>query len=198
MTGWSILAPAITGRSNVLPPENLLESERLFYRPFTADDLEWLIEMRTPEPVARYLGGSRMQNRESLTKRTPFYLECHEKFGFGMCVMGLKETGELIGTSGLQPLEDTGDIEVGYNMSEQYWGKGYGTECCMAWLRFGFKEKGLDRIVAVALPDNRASWHIMEKCGMSYEKTEQHYGNECVFYAITRDEFERLHPTVNA
>jgi len=172
----------------------MLESERLFYRRVTADDLEWLIAMRTPEPVARYLGGSRMQNREALTKRMPFYIECHEKFGFGMAIMGLKETGELIGTSGLQPLEDTGEIEVGYNMSEQYWGKGYGTECAMAWLRFGFEKAGLDRIVAVALPENRASWHIMEKCGMRYEKTEKHYGSECVFYAISKDEFQRLHP----
>jgi ribosomal-protein-alanine N-acetyltransferase len=172
----------------------MLESERLFYRPFTADDLEWLIGMRTPEPVARYLGGSRMQNREALTKRMPFYIECHKKYGFGMSVMGLRGTGELIGTSGLQPLEDTGDIEVGYNMSEKYWGNGYGTECAMTWLRFGFKKCALDRIVAVALPENRASWHIMEKCGMKYENTAEHYGNECLLYAISKDEFRRLHP----
>ena len=49
---------------------------------------------------------------------------------FGCTAMGLRSTGELIGTSGLQPLEDTGEIEVGYNMSERYWGQGYGTECC--------------------------------------------------------------------
>jgi RimJ/RimL family protein N-acetyltransferase len=176
-----------------LPPENILESERLFYRPFTADDLEWLIEMRTPEPVRRYLGGERMQNREALTKRMPFYIECHEKFGFGMAVMGLKETRELIGTSGLQPLEDTGEIEVGYNMSERFWGHGYGTECARAWLKFGFDKAGLERIVAVAHPDNIGSWRVMEKCGMTFEKREEHYGIECLFYAISKDDFHRLH-----
>jgi ribosomal-protein-alanine N-acetyltransferase len=59
----------------------------------------------------------------------------------------------------------------------------------MAWLAHGFEKCGLGRIVAVAYPENTGSWKIMEKCGMTYQTTELHYGIECVFYAITRDEF---------
>jgi hypothetical protein len=29
----------------------------------------------------------------------------------------------------------------------------------------------------------------MEKCGMKYEKTETHYGMECAFYAVSKEEF---------
>ncbi len=115
----------------------MIETERLTLRKFTPDDLPWLIEMRSPEPVNRYLGGPAMQNPESLAVRLKFYIDCYDKFGFGNCVMGLRTTGELIGTSGLQPLEDTGEIEVGYNLSEKYWRQGYGYECAMAWLAFG-------------------------------------------------------------
>jgi RimJ/RimL family protein N-acetyltransferase len=61
----------------------ILETERLIMRPITQDDLPWLIEMRTPDAVNRYLGGPEMQNAEALTKRMPFYLECHEKYGYG-------------------------------------------------------------------------------------------------------------------
>ena len=67
----------------------------------TPEDLPWLIEMRTPDAVNRYLGGTKMQNAESLTKRLQFYMDCYAKFGFGFCTMQLKENGELIGTSGL-------------------------------------------------------------------------------------------------
>lgn len=167
----------------------MLETERLIIKRITPDDLPWLIEMRTPEAVNRYLGGPAMQNADALACRLPFYLECHEKFGFGFCTMALKETGEMIGTSGLQPLEETGEIEVGYNLSEKYWRQGFGYECAMAWLKYGFETAGLERIVAVADPANTGSWRIMEKCGMKYEKTEKHYGMDCVFYAISRDEF---------
>jgi len=170
----------------------MIETERLFFRKLTEDDLPWLIEMRSPEPVNRYLGGTKMQNPEALATRLKFYIGCYDKFGFGNCAMGLKETGELIGTSGLQPLEDTGDIEVGYNLSEPFWRQGYGYECAMGWLKFGFENHDLERIVAVAMPENTGSWKIMEKCGMKYEKAEQHYGFDCVLYAISRDEFLKM------
>ena len=173
----------------------MLESERLIYTKITPDDLPWLIEMRTPEPVARYLGGAKMQNSESLATRLEFYLRCHDKFGFGLCIMSLKGSGERIGTSGLQPLEETGEIEVGYNLSEKFWRQGFGEECARAWLKFGFEVAGLERIVAVAHPENTGSWRIMEKCGMRYEKTEQHYGIDCVFYGISREDFPVISPT---
>lgn len=167
----------------------MFETTRLIIKKITPEDLPWLIELRKPEAVNRYLGGERMQNAEALTARLPFYLECHEKFGFGFSTMTLKSTGEMIGTSGLQPLEDTGEIEVGYNLAEKYWRQGFGYECAHAWLKYGFEKAGLQRIVAVAYPDNIGSWRIMEKCGMRYETTEKHYGSQCVFYAISRDEF---------
>ena len=170
----------------------MLETERLIITKMTPEDLPWLIEMRAPVAVNRYLGGLEMQNAEKLTARLPFYIACHEKFGFGFCTMALKATGELIGTSGLQPLEDTGEIEVGYNLSEKYWRQGYGYECARAWLKYGFETAKLERIIAVAHPDNTGSRRIMEKCGMLYQATEPHYGNDCVVYAISRDEFLML------
>ena len=38
-------------------------------------------------------------------------------------------------------------------------------------------------------PANTGSWRIMEKCGMKYETTEEHYGSPCVLYAISRETF---------
>lgn len=167
----------------------MLETERLIFSRMTHEDLPWLIEMRSPDAVNRYLGGPSMQNAEALTARIKFYIESFEKLGFGICKMQLRATGELMGTSGLVPLDGTDEIEVGYNLSEKYWRQGYGFECAMAWLKYGFEVAGLERIVAVAHPDNMGSWRIMEKCGMHYEKTDRHYNMDCVFYGISRDEF---------
>ena len=167
----------------------MLETERLIIRKLTPDDLGWLIEMRTEPAVYKYLGGTRMQNPEAITKRMQFYLECYDKFGFGQCAMLWKETGEAIGASGLQPLEDTGEIEVGYSLKEDYWQKGLGYECARAWLDYGFNNAGLKRIVAVADADNIGSWRIMEKCGMSFEKTAEFYGMQCKFYAVSKEEY---------
>ncbi len=167
----------------------MFETERLFVRKFEFEDLEKLIELRSEADVIKYLGGQKFQNPAALEKRLKFYIECYEKFGFGVCAMIWKKTGEMIGWSGLMPLEDTGEIEVGYGMIRDFWGKGIGFESAFAWLKYGFEKMDLKRIVAVAYPENTGSWRIMEKCGMKYEKTETHYGAECVFYAVSKDEF---------
>ena len=167
----------------------MLETERLLMRPFTLDDLPRLIEQRSDPRVNQYLGGTEMQNAESLTERIKFYIKCHEKYGFGMSAMIWKETGETIGWSGLQPLDWTTEIEVGYGMIRKFWGVGIGTEAARAWLEFGFNVVKLKRIVAVAYPANEKSWRIMEKIGMKREKIETHYGAQCVFYGISSDEY---------
>jgi len=167
----------------------MVESERLIFREFTLDDLPMLIEQRSDPDVNKYLGGTKLQNPEALAKRIRFYMSCYESHGFGMCAMIWKPTGEMIGSAGLQPLDGTDDIEVGYSLVKEFWGKGIGTEAARAWLEHGFRDHGLDRIVAIAVPENIASRRIMEKLGMHYEKTEFHYDAECAFYAVSKDEF---------
>lgn len=167
----------------------MIESERLLFRKFTLDDLPMLIEQRSDPEVNKFLGGTRLQNPESLAKRIRFYMSCYESHGFGMCAMIWKPSGEMIGSAGLQPLDGTEEIEVGYSMIKEYWGKGIGTEAARAWMGHGFRDHGLDRIVAVAHTGNWASRRIMEKLGMRFEKTEFHYGDECAFYAISKEEF---------
>ena len=168
----------------------MFETERLIIRQFTFDDLEKLVELRSDEEVIRYLGGRRLQNAEAIAKRMRFYIDCYEKYGYGMCAMIWKETGEMIGWCGLQPLEETGETEVGYGMIKEFWGKGIGFECARAWLEYAFTNTDATRIVAVADPANTGSWRIMEKCGMKYERTGEHYGMTCVFYGISREEFQ--------
>jgi ribosomal-protein-alanine N-acetyltransferase len=166
-----------------------LETDRLLLRPFTVDDLPALITLRADEEVSRYLGGALMQSPEAITNRASFYLACHERNGYGIAMISQKSDGTVIGWGGLQPLEETGEIEVGYGFAKPFWGLGYATEMAAACLRYGFEQAGLARIVAVAVPENTASRHVMEKLGMKYEREALHYGQKCVFYAIMRAEF---------
>ena len=169
----------------------MLETERLRFRRLTWDDLDEMVAMRSDPEVARYMGGEKIRTREFNETRLKFYLDCYDKFGFGMMATIYKPDDKLIGWCGLQPLEDTGETEVGYGFIKDYWGRGLATEAARAWLDYGFNVANLERIVAVAVPENKPSWQVMEKCGMKYERNETHYGADLVFYSITRDEFWR-------
>ncbi len=133
----------------------MLETERLFIRKFATEDLETLIKLRADPEVNKYLGGTRLQNPQALEKRLQFYIDCYDRYGFGVCAMIWKETGETFGWSGLMPLGDTNETEVGYGMIKKFWGKGIGFECAKAWLDYGFNVVQLERIVAVAYPENK-------------------------------------------
>ena len=167
----------------------LIETERLLLRPFTWDDLPELLRLRSDADVMRYLGGLAKQTPEFVEKRFRFYMDCRERYGFSMSPAVRKSDGVAVGWGGLQPLEESGEIEVGYGFDKPFWGHGYATELAAAWLRYGFEEAKLARIVAVANPENAGSRHVMEKLGMRYEKNALHYDHDCVMYAITRDEF---------
>lgn len=167
----------------------MIQTERLIFRKFRPDDLPLLIEQRSDPEVNRYLGGTKFQNPSALAKRLEFYLECYERYGFGTCAMLWKETGVMIGSAGIQPLAETDEIEVGYSIIKEFWGRGLGTEAAMGWLAFGFGNAGLSRIVAVADEENTASRRVMEKCGMRFERNAFHYGRPVVLYAISHDEF---------
>lgn len=177
-----------------------IETERLLLRPLTLADLPLLRAIRAKEEVSRYLGTSAVQTPEFVEMRLRAYLECYRRHGFGVAAAVEKSGGEFVGWGGLQPLEfgwtgvrsaqaEGGEVEVGYGFDTPHWGKGYATELAAAWLRYGFEEVKLARIVAVTSPQNKGSWHVMEKLGMKYETEGQFYGNECILYALSRDEF---------
>lgn len=111
------------------------KTERLFFRRFTLDDLPLLIRQRSDPEMNRYLGGTRLQNPEALSRRIRFYISCYETHGYGSCAMIWKKGGKMIGSAGLQPLEGTDEIEIGYSIIKDFWRMGIGFEAAAGWLR---------------------------------------------------------------
>ncbi len=167
----------------------VIETDRLLMRPPSREDLPWLLGMRTDPDVSRYLGGPEMQTPEFISRRLDFYIDCRARHGFSMGPLARKSDGRLIGWAGLQPLEETGEIEVGYSFMKEHWGQGYATEAAGAWLRYGFERANLSRVVAVCVPENAGSRRVMEKLGMAYERNAHHYNTDCVFYSLARADF---------
>jgi uncharacterized damage-inducible protein DinB len=52
-------------------------------------------------------------------------------------------------------------------------------------MEYGFQRWGFPRLISVAQPENKASFRIMEKLGMEFERSFQHEGVEVVCYSKT-------------
>lgn len=60
-------------------------------------------------------------------------------------------------------------IGCGYGINPEYWGKGYVTEALKELIDFGFNKLKIKRICMTSDKRNKASWRVMEKCGLKYE-----------------------------
>ena len=82
----------------------------------------------------------------------------------------LRDTGEFIGTCGMEPFDLDGhsEVELGYRLCLKFWGKGYASEAAAAMLDYGLRDLKLAKIMAFVLSQNKASVKILEKLGFQY------------------------------
>jgi len=166
-----------------------LETARLILRPFAADDLDALAEINRDPQVIRFIGDGKPQSKEKTATRLNGYLEHGRRHAFGFWAALEKTTRDMVGFCGLQFLENTAEVELGYRLARRAWGIGLATEGAVASLRYGFDELKLDRIVAVVHPENVASQRVVEKIGLTYEKDAHYYGMNLRYYTIARETY---------
>jgi ribosomal-protein-alanine N-acetyltransferase len=166
----------------------IIQTERLVLRPFEEADAPSVMFYCDPEVMRFIPGGPRDPGQ--LLARFPATVANRRaqwaSLGFGLWAVVFKATGEVIGHCGLQPLPDGTDVEVAYLLDKPRWGKGLATEAAVAAIRFGFETAGLEKIVAIAMPENRGSTRVMEKAGMRLVGPAHHYGIDVVEYKIAR------------
>jgi len=145
----------------------ILQSPRLYFREFTKDDAQLLYELNSNANVIKYVHEPPPTPENIIDILQNSILPQYKLYGHGRWALHLKSNNEFIGWCGLKYIKEDDEIDLGYRFKEQYWGKGYGFEAVKATVDYGFNKLKLKRIVATALPQNIASWKIMEKCGMN-------------------------------
>jgi RimJ/RimL family protein N-acetyltransferase len=164
----------------------ILETERLYLRPFETKDLDMLVPMYSNINVMRFIGTGKTLARTQAEKSIAMWNEYEKKNGFSNWAIIRKEDNAFIGKCGLSRLPDESDIEISYILDEPYWGMGYATEISKAVLEYGFNRLNFKRIVAMAYPQNSPSIKVIEKIGMKYEKEAEYWGIKFLFYSIEK------------
>ena len=97
----------------------------------------------------------------------------------------------LIGFCGFWFFHEPPRLELLYGIAPAYWNRGLATEAARAMMRYGFEELSFERIEASTDAANLASSKVMERAGMSFWKREPTNGLDTVYYAISREAFDR-------
>jgi len=147
----------------------LLETTRLRLRRFTADDVDLLVELDADPEVMRHITGGRATPRELyVSTYLPRWFEIYARTPLlGYWAAERRPDLAFLGWFHLRDDRIEPEyLELGYRLKRSAWGHGYATEGARALIGHGFERAGAERISARTLLANRASQHVMEKCGM--------------------------------
>jgi RimJ/RimL family protein N-acetyltransferase len=156
-----------------------VETDRLRIRSLRPADVDRLFEVYGDADTMRHVGrtGRPIADLDA-TRRAVDAIRRHQALhGFGLWAIDERDGDPLVGVAGLAWVEGHGpDVEAAYILRRDRWGRGYATEALRKVLRIGHDELGLERIVALAYPENDASRRVMEKAGMRADGTTEAYG----------------------
>lgn len=146
--------------------DDILVTDRLSLRRFTWADLDLLDRLASDPRVMRHLGGvkNRAATETMLRVRVLEYYDQHPGLGFWATIE--RASGQCVGFHVLNHLQGEADIQVGYALFHDAWGRGYATEMTRALLHYGFATLRVPQIVAITNLENAASQHVLLKAGL--------------------------------
>lgn len=168
----------------------MLETERLILRQLTDNDVDAVFALRKDAEIMRFIRKPQ-KSREEAESWMRLVSSRWESEKIGFCAVIKKESGEFVGWCGLWRLKESGEIEVGYAVAQNFQRKGYATEAAEACLAYGFNQLNMRKIVAVTRPENEASRRVMEKLGMKYDGLGKFYGAKLTHYSIRKSDWEK-------
>ena len=176
----------------LLDPYPVIETPRLRLRRVFRADGEDLSEATGDPKVTKYepWGPYTKEETAQMLENILSQLES------GLCTEWAAERKEDAKVLGLVHLNQVDffhrSAEIGYWFSRKSWGHGYATEAVRALTEYAIRTLRLDEIIAICHPDNAASLRVLEKVGMTHQKTLPQYislrgiTSDCLQYHITR------------
>jgi len=171
--------------------KTIVETERLLVREFIEEDAEAFFSFNADPEVMRFTGESPSTSVRQVRRLIREYPD-YRTHGFGRWAVVYKPDQVVVGFNGLKYLEDLREVDLGYRLRVDYWGRGIATESSRAVLRYGFETLGLERIIGLVLPANTASIRVLKKVGMRFDGMIDSCGDRAQRWVLHRSDAGRV------
>lgn len=169
---------------------------RVALRRFTADDRPVFTRLYTDADVMRHIGDGVPFTPKQVAERWERLRAHYRRHGYGMWAAVDRQTNKVIGRAGLQHTSEVDEVEVGYALLPEYWGKGLATEIAGALVAYGFQKLNFPQIVAMVRPQNTTSIRVLEKIGMRPDRTLEVCHAPALLFAAERVAWEHVYTPV--
>jgi RimJ/RimL family protein N-acetyltransferase len=175
------------------------ETDRLVLRPRALADTDACLEMDGDPAVTQFVGGpwdDPVAHRQFVEARTrgPY----PDGLGY-WTIRDRQEPGRFLGWVLLIPADGVGpDIEIGWRLRREAWGRGLATEAARPVLAHAFVTLTLARVVAEIDVRNGASIGVAEKLGLRYRGPAGDAQRPALRYTLERGEAVAAAPFIRA
>ena len=159
----------------------MLETPRMVIREMCPDDIDAIYKIYEGPSITKYMENLFTDKEEERQYMKDYYEHVYCFYGYGMWVITLKESEEVIGRAGLEYKEGFDGLEIGFMLGKEHQHKGYAYEACKAILEYAKAELEQNEIHAVVHKENHASIALCERLGLhknSHAKVKEGF---CVF-----------------
>ncbi|MEZ4919133.1 MAG: GNAT family N-acetyltransferase [Saprospiraceae bacterium] len=170
-----------------------INTPRTLLRPMSLDDLDFYFQLQSNAELMQYIRPPET-DRENVRGRLEEILRYQENHpGLGAYVIIDKSSGELVGNCVIRHLNMKleNEMEVGYLVVKEHWGKGYATEATKALIDFAFTKLNAPCVQAVIHEENIASRKVLEKNGMVQTGTIAEYSPSDPLFELSRAKWEQ-------
>lgn len=155
----------------------VIRSARLVLRRFDgirADEPGFMLKLLNEPSFLRHIGDRGVRSLEAARGYIAMGpILSYQRHGFGMHMVELAATGEVVGVCGLVMRDSLPEPDLGYALLPAYCGHGYAAEAAAAVLADARDSLHVDRILAITDPDNAASIALLLKLGFTFESMLQ-------------------------
>ena len=146
-------------------PWDILDTDRLFIRETTVEDVDALYEIYAEPSMTRYMEGLFEDPADEKRYMKDYIEKVYSLMGFGVWSLINKEDGKLIGRVGFSIRNGFDEPELGFFIGVPWQRKGFATEACTAIMEYGRQILMFDKIQALVKKENEVSIHLCKKLG---------------------------------
>lgn len=164
------------------------QTTRLLFREISLSDFDAWIKFFESSETSKHWVEEKETPGAACEKWYARQQERNENNLGGMNALVEKSSGKLVGHCGLlvQTVDEATELEIGYSLLPEFWGKGYAIEAAQKCKEYAFENSLATSLISIISLSNLPSQKVAAKNGMSIERQTVYKENQVYIFRVAK------------